>query len=137
MQNNTLESSKKELILGLNSFNKPGEVIGKDAWIKLITYLMFMKKGSYPSCPTMGIGIQQYDYQFMDKVITDLQMDIQDQISTYLPDIPLESVSIDSSEINGQMILLITLTFIDNGLTDNAVVATIVAPNIINFEVAM
>lgn len=137
MQNNTLESSKKELILGLNSFNKPGETIGKTAWIKLITYLMFMKKGTYPSCPTMGIGIQQYDYEFMDTAITNLQTDIQDQVSAYLPDVPLNSVSVESSDVNGQKILLITLTFVDNGTTDSAVIATLAAPNIIDFEVAM
>lgn len=137
MATSSLESSKTEILLGLNSFNKPGEVIGKNAWIKLITYLMYTKKGTYPSVPPMGIGIQQYDYEFMDKAISTLQTDIMEQVSTYLPSVPLQSVNVESIDIDSRKVLLITLTFIDNGTTDTAVIAAEAASNIINFEVSI
>lgn len=132
-----LESQKKELLLGLNSFDKPAEVIGKNAWIKLITHLLFLKKGTYPSNPLIGIGIQQYEFSFMDDTITLLQSEILEQARIYLPDVPLDSVVVDSTEVEGKKILLIIITFIDDGNIDTAVVATAVSQNIIDFEVSM
>lgn len=138
MATTKLESSKKELSLGIDNFNKPGTVSGKDAWVRLATYLLFMRKGSYPSAPEMGIDIQSYDFAFMDDAIDSLKNSIRDQISTYYPDIPLQSVTVESKEISGQMILLISLVFVDGGISDSAIIATnISSTNIIDFEVSI
>lgn len=132
-----LESNKKELVLGLNSFNAPAELTGKNAWINLILHLMFIKKGTYPSNPIIGIGIQTYDYQFIKDVIVKLQDDITNQVKTFLPEIPLDSVVVDTTEVSGKVILLIIITFTIDGTTDVAVVASQTSNNIIDFEVSM
>jgi len=128
-----LESDKKEVMLSINSFNSPAEVSNKEAWIKLILHLLFLKKGSYPSNPNIGIDIRQYDYQFIDNILTTLPSDIMEQTRLFLPDIPLESVIVETTEVGGKVILLIILTFVD----DNVVIATSVANNIIDFEISM
>lgn len=133
-----LESSKKELLLEIDKFNKPGEAVGKYAWTKLVTYLLFMRKGSYPSNPNMGIDIQSYDFEFMDTAIGNLQSEIKNQISTYYPDIPLNSVSVESTTISGHAILLISLVFLDNGELDSSVIATEAnSMTISDFEVSL
>lgn len=131
-----LESNKKELMISLNSFDKPAEAKGKDAWIRLIIYLLFLKKGSYPSNPNIGIDIRRYEFEFVDKAIIVLQSELSDQIKWFLPDIPLESVVIDSTNINGETVLLIILTFEDNSNDNVAVIATSTY-NIIDFEISM
>lgn len=133
-----LESEKSELVLGINSFNKPAEKSGPDAWCKLITTLLFMKKGTYPSDPNMGCEIQQYDFAFIDDIINKVQANVSDQIQTYLPDIPLDSVSVtkDFSE-SGEPILLIVIEFTYNSKSDVVVVAAEKTDNLINFEVVM
>lgn len=132
-----LESNKKELLLSINSFDRPAEAIGKNAWIKLITHLLFLIPGTYPSSPLLGIGIQQYEYSFMDETIAQLQSLILEQVRTYLPDVPLDSVVVDSTEVSGKKILLIIINFIDSGNLDTAVIASAAPENIIDFEVSM
>lgn len=133
------EAQKKELLLGLNSFQQPAEVSGIAAWVKLITHLLFLRKGTYPSDPEMGIGIQTYDYAFIDDIARDLQEAITIQIRTYLPDIPFDSAVVDkTSTESGQVLLLVILNFVvNNGDLQTAVVAAESSNNIINFEVSM
>lgn len=132
------ESDKKELVLGVNSFDKPAEAVGVNAWAKLVTNLLFMKKGTYPSEPDMGIEIQKYEFGFIDDIKDDLEMEITNQIYTYLPSVPLTTVSLRSaSSDSGQPILLIVLEFSYNGKLDSAVVAAENSANLINFKVAM
>lgn len=131
-----LESNKKELEIALNSFNKPTEIKGKEAWIRLIIYLLYIKKGTYPSNPNIGIDIRRYEFEFIDKAIPLLQNEISDQTKWFLPDVPLVSVIVDSTRVRGDTILLIILTFEDNTPDNVAVIATS-AYNIIDFEVSM
>ncbi len=132
-----LESNKKELILGLNSFDKAAEASGKEAWIRLIIYLFFINKGSYPSNPNIGIGIRQYDYEFMDTALDVLPSEIMEQVRLFLPDIPLESVNVTSDMVAGKKILVIILEFVDDTINDTAVIAAMISQNIIDFEVSM
>ena len=132
------ESEKKELVLGINSFNKPAEAIDVNAWIKLVTNLLFMKKGTYPSEPEMGIEIQKYEFSFIDDVKEELEMEVTEQIHTYLPGIPLSGINISSTTLeSGKIVLLVILEFSYNGNTNSAVVAAENSANLINFKVAM
>ena len=134
-----LDAEKKELVLGLNSFNQPAETSGVEAWVKLITNLLFMKKGAYPTDPEMGCEIQKYEYAFVDDVRDEIESLINDQIRRYLPDIPFESATISTTTSDsGKVILLIILQFTYNeGETETAVVATENSKNYINFEVVI
>lgn len=132
-----LEANKKECVLGINSFDKPTELIGKNAWVQLVINLLFLKKGTYPSIPEMGIGIQYYEYEFIDEVKEKLEAEIKEQIRKYLPDIPIDSVILSTTESAGTFILIIAITFVVNGASDSAVIASASSPNIINFAVNM
>ncbi len=131
-----LESSKKELSLGINVFNKPTELSGPNAWSQLILNLLFLRPGTYPSQPSMGIGIQDYDYEFLDAAITKLDTEINSQIRIYLPDIPLDGVSVQSTIYNGKTILMIVIQLVVNGGIVTSVVASEVSNKIIDFDVS-
>lgn len=131
-----LESSKKELVLGLNVLNKPGERIGSNAWAQLILQLIFLKPGTYPSQPEMGIGIQDYDYEYLDVAIEKLNSIIQAQIAMYLPDVPVDTVSVSSFDYQERKIMMIQINLIDNGSIVTEVIATEIKNRIINFDVS-
>ena len=107
----TLESNKKELQLSINSFDNPTELTGIKAWSQLILQLIFMQPGTYPSLPEMGVGIEDYQYDFMDDVLSQLAADIIQQQRTYLSDIPLTAVTVEPRDVRGETIMLIMLTF--------------------------
>lgn len=132
----TSETNKKELLLGLNLFQKPAELVGKDAWARLTLNLLFLRKGTYPSAPQMGVGIQDYDYEFLEEIISPLQEDIQAQMHTYLPSVPLTDVQVTSTEFEGKPILVIGLGFYDNGAVKYSAVAAQVSNKLIDFEIS-
>lgn len=134
-----LDAEKKELSLSINSFDQPTELVGVDAWAKLVANLLFMKKGSYPTDPEMGCELQQYEFSVIDEVTDEIQELITEQVRTYLPDIPLDTVSVKKDYMQGgQPIMLIILEFSYNdGELDTAVVAAEKSNNLINFEVVI
>ncbi len=132
-----LEANKKELVLSINVFNKPTELSGPKAWCQLILNLCFLRPGTFPSVPDMGVGIQDYEYEFIDSTISILNTKINDQVRTYLPDIPLESVKVKSVDgANGEKILMIVINLIDNGAIVTEVIAAEIKNKLINFEIS-
>ncbi len=107
----TLESNKKELQLSINSFDNPTELTGIKAWSQLILQLIFMEPGTYPSLPEMGVGIENYQYDFLPDILSQLASSIIQQQRTYLSDVPLTGVTVEPREVNGEIIMLIQLTF--------------------------
>lgn len=110
-KNSSLESNKTELLLSINSFDNPTQLTQVQAWAQLMTNLIFLQPGTYPSMPEMGVGIEEYQYDFLDEVITELSARIISQQQTYLPDLPLRAVTIEPYDYEGLRILLIHLTF--------------------------
>lgn len=131
------EAEKTELLLGINVFDQPAEASGAKAWGNLITNLLFMSPGSIPSDPEMGCDIGKYEFGFIDDVVEDIEEKIQNQVSTYLPDVPLESIEISNgSESGDPNILYIKIIFSIDDREDNiAVVAAEKVNSIINFVV--
>ena len=131
-----LEANKKELGLSTNVFNKATEYKGKTAWFQLILNLIFLRPGTYPSIPNMGVGIQDYEYEFLDDVKDNIQAAIQEQVKTFLPDIPLENVEVTNVDYNGKSILLIAISLNDNGEIVTGAVASEVTNKLIDFEIS-
>lgn len=135
-----LDSEKKELTFGINNFNNPEEVTGVAAWTKVITNLLFMKKGSIPTDPEMGCEIQKYEYAFIDDVKDQIEAEITTQVQKYLSDVPFSGVTVSSEipETGGPPILLIVLSFsYDNGELQTSVIAAENSSNLLNFEVVI
>lgn len=130
---------KKELSLNINSFDEPDKITGPKAWVNLILTLIYMDKGTYPESPEMGIGIMDYDFQFADEVIDDLEEAINEQVRIYLPDVPFESASVEEYDLsNGDTALLITINLLTNeGESETAVIAVDTSTQYLDFAVSM
>lgn len=132
-----LEANKKELGLSTNVFNKQTEYQGKNAWFQLILNLIFLRPGTYPSIPNMGVGIQDYEYEYIDDVKDNIRNKIEEQIKLFLPDVPLASVDVNSVNYEGKTILLIVISLNDNGQIVTGAVASEVTKNrLIDFEIS-
>lgn len=137
LTSNPLESSKSETSLSINSFDKPSELTDVGAWSQLMLNLIFLKPGSYPSQPEMGVGIEAYQYDFLEDAISELSAKISEQQQTYLPDVPLSGVQISKMDHNGQPILIIQLFFdTENGTTGSAIAINTSKRNFLDFEVS-
>lgn len=134
----TLEYNKIEPVLEIDSFDKPKELSNVAAWSQLILNLLFLRPGTYPSLPEMGIGLDQYQYDFVDDAIAELNSAITSQQQKYLPDIPLEQVNVSKVEQNGLQILVIQMYFRGtNGQIESSAVALDTSKrNFLNFEVS-
>ena len=127
------ESDKTELLLSINSFDNPTQLTDVKAWAQLMTNLIFLEPGTYPSMPAMGVGIESYQYDFMDEAFPELNAAIINQQQTYLPDIPLEAVSLEPYDYGALRILLIHLTFSTNAGRASVAVAVNATPTSRNF----
>lgn len=131
------EYQKKELGWGLNAFNRPVEYSGVNAWVRLLTNLLFMIPGTYPTSPTMGIGLQTYRFEFEDILLSELQAKIEYQIQTYLPGIPIHSVNVSTETVEGTKVLVIQFDFqVSDQDLQTAYVAMESTASNLNFEVA-
>jgi tartrate dehydratase alpha subunit/fumarate hydratase class I-like protein len=79
------EETKDELFLDFTDFKQPKKSNGIETVANLINNLLFLKKGTYPDCPDMGIEIQKYQFELLnDKTIDKITEDVQSQIDTYI-----------------------------------------------------
>ncbi len=132
-----LESQKTETSLEINSFDKPKELTEVEAWSQLLLNLIFLKPGTYPSMPEMGVGIENYQYDFLEEAVEELSTAITSQQQLFLPDVPLAGVQIAKTERQGQPILIIQLFFnIEKEMTSTAIAINLSKRNFLDFEVS-
>lgn len=99
-----LDGTPLEPILSTNEFNEPTILEGKDAISQLLIHLILLEPGTYASRPTMGVGlVSRYRYND-EKSLLQLQLDIHNQISTYLPEFEDVDVSL-SLEDDGELVI--------------------------------
>lgn len=84
---------QQEMLLSVDSFNKPEVLQGKEAIGILLVRLIQLEPGTIASRPKMGVGLLS-NYRYCDESkILDLQNHIREQIRTYLPQFQAVDVS--------------------------------------------
>ena len=97
----------REMLLSVDSFNKPTVLEGKDAIGTLLVRLIQLEPGTFASRPKMGVGLlSNYRYCDEDKA-NQLQQHIKNQIMTYLPEFQAVQVA---TKLNPGGKLLIDIT---------------------------
>lgn len=89
-----VEANIRDYLLDIDDLNRP-KVLDMEniqtgtmnSAALLIIRLLLLKKGSYPDFPDLGIDIRgRYRFSFEEELIT-LRNELEDQISTYLPEL--------------------------------------------------
>lgn len=100
-----------ELDFSLDNFHKQKVFKNSKAYVQMIQRLMFMKKGTYPTIPDMGIDISSYRFAELDTLAAgDLKDLIQYQIDTYIEGAPLENLSISTIKLKDGVVLFIDIS---------------------------
>lgn len=126
-----------ELGFDLDDFQKPICYSGKDAWVHQILQLCIMDPGTIPSNPTIGVGMNNYEFLLEDDR-RKLASEINRQVPIFFPDMPFQNATVQSpSENEDQDILYIFLTFLVDSSIETAVVAAKKGYQYIDFAIAL
>jgi len=88
----------REYTLSLNEFNRPKVLEDQDATCVKLVELILLEKGTFPTRPDMGIGIvSRYRYSSSED-LEQLKADIEEQMTTYLPELIATEVAISESD---------------------------------------
>lgn len=117
------EFEKAELKLEINAFDNPTRLNDLKAWSQLLLNLLFLRPGTYPSQPEMGIDIKNYQYDFIDEAINEISGKIITQQQLYLPDVPLVSVDVFQKPYKTEQLLIIRFVFNKDMQTMSSAVA--------------
>ena len=89
-----LENLTKEPCLSVDDFNRPKILEGREAISTLLVHLILLEPGTYASHPTMGVGlVSRYRYND-EESLKQLQQDIEEQITTFLPEFEAVDVNV-------------------------------------------
>ena len=84
----------KEQLLSINDFNIPKSLEGIEADIIMIIRLVMLDPGTFQSHPNMGVGlVSKWRYSSAED-LSNLEDEIQKQISVYLPHLVTTSVAV-------------------------------------------
>lgn len=102
----TVTSILEELCLDIDDYNKPKVLQQMDAKTSRFLKLLYMKPGTIPSSPDMGIDITSYKFDFMnDELTIKLRTKIEEQVSQYLPELYISNIII--SPYKGYLIVAV------------------------------
>ena len=134
---NLSQYQRIELGFDLDDFKKPICYSGKDAWVHQILQLCIMDPGTIPSNPTIGVGMNNYEF-LLDDDRRKLASEINRQVPIFFPDMPFQNATVQSpTEEEDQDILYIFLTFLVNTDLETAVVAVKKGYKYIDFAIAL
>lgn len=125
-----------EVGFGLDNFSKPIAYSGKEAWVRQIVQLCLYEPGSIPSNPTIGIGMNRYDFLLEDDR-TKLQTEINRQVPIFFPDMPFEKCTVLPSEDDDGNIIYLLINLSSRGEDGTVVVAVRKGYNYIDFAIAV
>lgn len=99
----------KEALISINKYDKPKVLKNEDSTCMLLLRLLLLNPGSIQSHPNMGVGIiSKWRYSDIDR-IAELELEIEKQISTYLPMLMISKVEVTPNENkDGEIIISIS-----------------------------
>ncbi len=102
-----MATSAKEAVFSVNNFKQPKVLEGKDAIATLLVRLIQLEPGTYPSRPTMGVGLLS-NYRYCDESKAKyLQTHIREQIATFLPQ--YQAVNVETKLVASKLFIDITI----------------------------
>jgi hypothetical protein len=102
----------KDVIFEISDYNVPKIISGADAWVEMILNLLFLENGTYSDAPDIGLDLKNHTYMETGEIIDYVTTELNRQVGSYMPGIPLSHISVQASTTEpDNTILYITLTF--------------------------
>jgi phage baseplate assembly protein W len=101
---------KSELILAKNIYNTSARREQLEALAQTIQNMMIMETGTYPNQPELGVGIENYEFEFLDSTtLNSLKEKIDNNITKFIPTNITIDFDVDTIKNNtGKNILFFT-----------------------------
>ena len=97
--NRIAEETKKECLWEYDNFRQPATVDNLQGIATMVHSLLFLEPGTYPDCPSMGIGIQNYQFDLLtEDLMSNLRNKIYEQLALYMPTIYIKNIIIKKFE---------------------------------------
>lgn len=84
-----------EYLISVDNYKKPKVISGNKGNYYFILRLMIMEPGTNPLFPLMGLGLRRRARFITEDEIPDIQIELNKQIETYLPDLMITNISIE------------------------------------------
>lgn len=84
-----------EYLISVDNYKKPKVVSGNKGNYYFILRLMIMEVGTNPLFPLMGLGLRRRCRFITEDEIPDIQIELNKQIETYLPDLMITNISME------------------------------------------
>lgn len=95
---------------GVDNFNQPKMFNESETLVNNLLMLLFMKPGSYPSIPNLGIDINQYLYMFFDEInVEKIKYDIATQCVQFLDAVEAGTLDVRKIVYKKKPLLLLIL----------------------------
>jgi len=95
----TETAMKKEFTLSVNDFREVTNRDGIYGLAKNIETIILMDKGSYPNIRDMGVGIEDYQFEFLTiNTLDTIKYSIKRQINKYIPTNKVKDVVVEQLE---------------------------------------
>lgn len=99
----------EEHLMSIDSYNQPKVAKDKDAIFLLLIRLLLLKPGTLRNAPEAGIDlVANYRYSQIDNLQT-LKVNIEKQITTYLPDLLGVEIDLSLDNYTKELILKVSV----------------------------
>jgi hypothetical protein len=123
----------KEVLFGLDNFQKPKMLSLKDTVAQQIINILLMRPGNLPSLPHVGINIEQYLYKLQgDFDAEEIKQKIYNQCSELLSYISLGEVQIFITIYEGKDLLIVVIPIVGFGEEENLILGFSNSQNEVN-----
>lgn len=128
MLNSNNESLKEEFILEIDSFEKVNSISDVYALAKLFQTLVLLKPMTYPNHPDMGIGIEQYKFEYLDtETIAEIESNIRSQVARYMDTNQIQEIKVEAlqNDTTGKKDTIGIMVNLNSDLEHNSFILTI------------
>lgn len=128
MLNSNNESLKEEFILEIDSFEKVNSISNVYALAKLFQTLVLLKPMTYPNHPDMGIGIEQYKFEYLDtETIAEIESNIKSQVARYMDTNQIQEIKVEAlqNDTTGKKDTIGIMVTLNSDLEHNSFILTI------------
>ena len=132
-----VEDKSKYLLLDIDDFRRQKVVTAAQGYANQILTLLSLKRGDIPSIPDAYIDISKaLRYKDMDLITGGaLKERIVDKIRTYLPEVPLDSLTIYCVKYRGQDLVLMDFKLTTEQVITIGAVNSASDSNLVNFKI--
>lgn len=127
--------SVSETDFAFDRYKKPVMLNKRESLVQVLLNALFMVPGNMPSIPDAGVDIRSYLYKFDTSIDSDqLMTKIKYTCGETIMGIALTGISLESTTLNGEQVLMILFDLIIDGEEDSLVLLLQQSGDVVKFN---